>query len=129
MANIITISRIFLAFIAMGLLFLNNENAMISLILTIFVMWFDGLDGFVARKFNESSKLGAVLDIMGDRIVEKFDATMNLAIFPCIIVFSPKAVKPCAKAKERSESVTIPLVKTMIGTSGLIQPSAQKLTQ
>ena len=68
MANIITISRIFLAFIAMGLLFLNNENAMISLILTIFVMWFDGLDGFVARKFNESSKLGAVLDIMGDRI-------------------------------------------------------------
>ena len=70
MANIITISRIFLAFIAMGLLFLNNENAMISLILTIFVMWFDGLDGFVARKFNESSKLGAVLDIMGDRIVE-----------------------------------------------------------
>src|SRR5699024_5758572 len=36
----------------------------------IFVMWFDGLDGFIARKFNESSKLGAVLDIMGDRIVE-----------------------------------------------------------
>ncbi len=70
MANIITISRIFLAFIAMGLLFFNGENAVISLVLTIFVMWFDGLDGFIARKFNESSKFGAVLDIMGDRIVE-----------------------------------------------------------
>lgn len=70
MANIITLSRIFLAFIAMGLLFYNIKFALISLILTIFVMWFDGLDGYVARKFNETSKLGAVLDIMGDRIVE-----------------------------------------------------------
>lgn len=74
MANIITLSRIFLAFIAMGLLFIGNnlipDYAHISVILTIFVMWFDGLDGFIARKFKESSKLGAVLDIMGDRIVE-----------------------------------------------------------
>jgi len=73
MANIITLSRIFLAFIAMGLLFIGGgtfEYAHISVILTIFVMWFDGLDGYIARKFNESSKLGAVLDIMGDRIVE-----------------------------------------------------------
>ncbi len=74
MANIITLSRIFLAFIAMGLLFFGDKAspafAHISVILTVFVMWFDGLDGYIARKFNESSKLGAVLDIMGDRIVE-----------------------------------------------------------
>lgn len=74
MANIITLSRIFLAFIAMGLLFIGQKNAPdfahISFIITIFVMWFDGLDGYIARKFNETSKLGAVLDIMGDRIVE-----------------------------------------------------------
>lgn len=70
MANIITLSRIFLAFIAMGLLFLGDKFAPVSLVLTIFVMWFDGLDGYIARKFNETSKLGAVLDIMGDRIVE-----------------------------------------------------------
>jgi phosphatidylglycerophosphate synthase len=70
MANIITISRVILAFLAMGILFTNPQNFWISLVLTVFVMWFDGLDGYVARKFNESSKLGAVLDIMGDRIVE-----------------------------------------------------------
>lgn len=74
MANIITLSRILLAFIAMGLLFIGSKEAPsyahISVIITVFVMWFDGLDGFIARKFNESSKLGAVLDIMGDRIVE-----------------------------------------------------------
>ena len=74
MANIITLSRILLAFIAMGLLFIGEKNAPsyahISFVITVFVMWFDGLDGYIARKFNESSKLGAVLDIMGDRIVE-----------------------------------------------------------
>ncbi len=70
MANTITISRIILAFLAMGILFTNPQNYWISLVLTVFVMWFDGLDGYVARKLNESSKLGAVLDIMGDRIVE-----------------------------------------------------------
>ena len=71
MANIITLSRIFMVFIVAILLFLHNKNATLAaLILTVFVMWFDGLDGYVARKFNETSKLGAVLDIMGDRIVE-----------------------------------------------------------
>lgn len=71
MANIITLSRIFLAFIVVALLFINTaQTTLAALITTIFVMWFDGLDGYVARKFNETSKLGAVLDIMGDRIVE-----------------------------------------------------------
>lgn len=71
MANIITLSRIFMIFIVAALLFWGGQASMISaLVLTGFVMWFDGLDGYVARKFNETSKLGAVLDIMGDRIVE-----------------------------------------------------------
>ena len=30
----------------------------------------DGLDGYIARKFNQSSEWGSVLDILGDRIVE-----------------------------------------------------------
>lgn len=70
MANIITLSRIFLVFIVVGILFIKPDWAHFSLILTIFVMWFDGLDGYVARKFNEASRLGSLLDIMGDRIVE-----------------------------------------------------------
>lgn len=72
LANIITLSRIGFVFIVCALLFLTqSEKAYLSaLILTAILMWFDGLDGFVARKFNISSKLGALLDIMGDRIVE-----------------------------------------------------------
>ena len=71
LANIITLSRIFMVFMVCVLLFRNTYSSYIqALILTAFLMWFDGLDGYVARKFNISSKLGALLDIMGDRIVE-----------------------------------------------------------
>lgn len=71
MANIITLSRIFIAFIAVILLFIPTvKTYIIAFILTAIAIWFDGLDGYIARKFNESSKLGAVLDILGDRIVE-----------------------------------------------------------
>ena len=72
MANLISISRIFLIFIAVGLLYFEKSTAayVSSLILTILAFSLDGVDGYVARKFNETSKLGAVLDIMGDRITE-----------------------------------------------------------
>ena len=41
-----------------------------ALALTIIAFALDGVDGYVARKFHEESKFGALLDIMGDRIVE-----------------------------------------------------------
>ena len=72
LANIITLSRIFFVFIVVGLLFCKEcqYSYQIALFLTAILMWFDGLDGFIARKLGISSKLGALLDIMGDRIVE-----------------------------------------------------------
>ena len=71
MANFITIFRIFLVFIAVGLLFSVDTNSYIAaLILTTVAFALDGVVGYVARKFNETSKLGAVLDIMSDRIAE-----------------------------------------------------------
>lgn len=71
MANFITIFRIFLVFIAIYLIPGGNLQAFIWAFVLIAVAFaLDGVDGWVARKFNESSKLGAVLDIMSDRIVE-----------------------------------------------------------
>lgn len=70
-ANIVSITRIFVAFIAIGLLFEHNTlSYVIALILTIIAFAMDGVDGYIARKYNQSSELGSVLDIMGDRIVE-----------------------------------------------------------
>lgn len=71
MANMITIFRILLIFISAFLLFRGDSNSYIwALVLTAVAFALDGLDGYVARKFNESSKFGAMLDIMSDRIAE-----------------------------------------------------------
>lgn len=71
MANFITIFRVFLIFIASFLLFKNDFSSYLwALLLTIAAFSLDGVDGYIARKFNESSKLGAMLDIMSDRIAE-----------------------------------------------------------
>jgi len=73
MANFITIFRVFLMFIAVWLIMYmtgNNTAYIWALVLTILAFSLDGLDGYVARKFHEESKLGALLDIMSDRIVE-----------------------------------------------------------
>lgn len=71
MANFITILRTIFAFLVVSILFVHTKQMYLAaFILTIIVIWMDGLDGYVARKFNETSKFGAVLDILSDRIVE-----------------------------------------------------------
>ncbi|OGI01269.1 MAG: hypothetical protein A2Y25_01930 [Candidatus Melainabacteria bacterium GWF2_37_15] len=71
MANFISIFRTLLSFVVAGLLFIQSDTVYwTAFVLTILVIWMDGLDGYVARKFNETSKFGAVLDILSDRIVE-----------------------------------------------------------
>ncbi len=71
MANFISLLRIFIAFFAILFLFIPTSWAGVSaVILTIIAFAMDGLDGYIARKFNETSDLGSVIDIMGDRIVE-----------------------------------------------------------
>lgn len=70
-ANTISILRIILSFVAVAMLFYKTDMVYVSaFILTIVVIWMDGLDGFFARLLNQCSKFGAVLDILGDRIVE-----------------------------------------------------------
>lgn len=71
MANIITIFRMFLVFIVAYMLFKHSSLWYLgALLLTIIAFALDGVDGWVARKLNEVSKLGSVLDIISDRIVE-----------------------------------------------------------
>ena len=73
MANFITIFRVFLMFIGVYLIVAQQYNStayLWALLLTILAFALDGLDGYVARKFHEESKFGALLDIMSDRIVE-----------------------------------------------------------
>jgi CDP-diacylglycerol--glycerol-3-phosphate 3-phosphatidyltransferase len=72
MANLVSLLRTLLALLVVGLLFTPTQAVyLLCFGLTIVVIAMDALDGYVARKFNEASKLGAVIDILGDRVVEQ----------------------------------------------------------
>jgi CDP-diacylglycerol--glycerol-3-phosphate 3-phosphatidyltransferase len=73
MANFVTLLRCIIVILAISLLFWFKENTivyLVSFVMTIIAITMDGLDGYIARKYKLTSKLGAVLDIIGDRIVE-----------------------------------------------------------
>ena len=69
-ANIITLCRLLLTFLVV-ILFRLHYILDITLIFTISgIFILDALDGYIARKRNETSKVGEVLDTLADRIVE-----------------------------------------------------------
>ncbi len=71
MANIITLIRIpLLAFIVYLLYRPDASLQFTAAILILFLIFLDSLDGMVARKREETSLLGSVLDIATDRTVE-----------------------------------------------------------
>ncbi len=70
-ANIVTVGRVGLALIAIYMLSLPGEGIRWAAFwLTAFVIYADALDGYLARKLNQTSKFGGILDIAGDRVVE-----------------------------------------------------------
>lgn len=70
-ANVVTLVRVALALVTLGLLWLPTDQIrFLCAGLTVFVIYMDALDGFLARKLNQVSKLGGILDIAGDRVVE-----------------------------------------------------------
>lgn len=73
--NILTLLRIIsVPFIV--ILFINNE-VWLTIFLTIIIAATDCLDGFLARKFNAQTELGAMLDATCDKI---FSAGLLLTI-------------------------------------------------
>ena len=69
-ANLITLIRLILVFVAVGLFGDNFYVNLAMVALTAIVIWMDALDGYIARKLKISSDFGALFDIVGDRIVE-----------------------------------------------------------
>lgn len=69
-ANLVAITRATLAFAAVGILFRRPDLYPLAFVMTVVSIIMDGLDGWVARRMGEVSRLGAVIDILTDRIVE-----------------------------------------------------------
>jgi phosphatidylglycerophosphate synthase len=69
-ANAVVLTRVLLAFAVMALLYRGRHLYLGACALTVAAIWMDGLDGWVARRWGEVSRFGAVLDILADRVVE-----------------------------------------------------------
>src|SRR5699024_6868753 len=71
MANWITFARFLLLFVLLGIVYSGAPGLqLINAPLTLLIIVLDGVDGWVARRFNEESLFGATFDIAIDRIVE-----------------------------------------------------------
>lgn len=69
-ANLITLFRIVLSFLTVFLFQGNFYCRLSAVIIILFVIYLDALDGIIARKLGIESDFGAIFDITGDRIVE-----------------------------------------------------------
>ncbi len=81
-ANIITLGRIPLTFGMIALLGLNTPLDIVLIATIAFIFILDAVDGRVARKRNETSETGALLDTLADRVIENtfwiYFAVINL---------------------------------------------------
>jgi CDP-diacylglycerol--glycerol-3-phosphate 3-phosphatidyltransferase len=69
--NAIVGLRVAMAFAAAGLMVVGSATAaVVGVVLTLAAIAMDALDGIVARRMGLASKLGGILDITADRIVE-----------------------------------------------------------
>ncbi|UOD35586.1 CDP-alcohol phosphatidyltransferase family protein [Deferribacteraceae bacterium V6Fe1] len=65
--NILTIFRFFVIPFAAYNIYISNFYTALFLIFIAVVT--DGLDGFIARKFNQTSKLGKIIDPIADKLL------------------------------------------------------------
>lgn len=126
MANLISLFRVILTIYV--LIMLNYEVTplfyWVAVFLTIASILLDALDGWVARKLNECSKIGSVIDILADRIVENaywivFCAYGWIGVWVPLIVMIRSFVTDTIRAIAFAEGCTAfgedSLVQTKIG--------------
>ena len=126
LANIVSVVRIFVAYAAIALLFVHTTLAYVSaFLLTAIAFAMDGLDGYIARKLNQSSKWGAVLDILGDRIVEVSYWTV-FAVLGWISVLFPLVCVARAFTTDGIRSVALSKGFTAFGETSMQQSKIGK---
>jgi CDP-diacylglycerol--glycerol-3-phosphate 3-phosphatidyltransferase len=80
--NQITAGRVIAAFVAVALFTFGRQVPVAdgaAVLLTIAAIALDGVDGYIARKRNLATPLGAQFDILGDRVVENLFFTFFAA--------------------------------------------------
>lgn len=125
-ANIVSITRIFVAYGAIALLYVQTTWAyVLAFVLTAIAFSMDGLDGYLARKLNQSSKWGSVLDILGDRIVEVSYWTV-FAVMGWISIWFPLVCVARAFTTDGIRSVALSKGYTAFGDTSMQQSKIGK---
>lgn len=127
MANIITIARIILLFIGIGFIYSHNiYGEILAFAIVIIVIIMDWIDGYVARKRGKTTPFGAVLDIMGDRIVES-SLWIVFAHIHLIPVWVPIVVIVRGVITDSLRSVALTKGKTPFGEKTMIKTAVGRL--
>jgi CDP-diacylglycerol--glycerol-3-phosphate 3-phosphatidyltransferase len=122
MANLVSLLRTLLCLLVVALLCsLQTQGIyLLCFVLTVVVVAMDALDGYLARKLNESSKLGAVIDILGDRVVEQVYWVAFLAL-GWLPLWVPLVVIVRGIVVDGLRSVALEQGYTAFGTSSMQQ--------
>lgn len=85
MANLITLGRFLLLFVLVAMAYWAPPRwQLLNAPLLVLIISLDGLDGYVARKRNETTVFGSIFDIAVDRVVENvlWIVLGNLGLIP-----------------------------------------------
>lgn len=85
MANLVTLGRFILLIVLVALAYAENPTLqMVNCPLLVLIFVLDAVDGYIARKRNETSLFGAIFDIAIDRVVENvlWVVLVDLGIIP-----------------------------------------------
>lgn len=123
MANLVTLSRLVLLLVAVWLFYLPPSLwSFANFFLIIFIFVTDGLDGYIARRRNETSLFGALFDIAGDRIVELtlWIVTADIGLVPIwvplVFIFRGVIVDTIRSSNAVAEGVApFALMRTRLG--------------
>lgn len=123
MANLITLLRFILLFVLISFAYSSDPIIHIFCLPLVIVIFFsDAIDGYVARKFNETSEFGAVFDIAIDRVVENvlWIVLSDLDLIPVwipILFVTRGFLVDSIRAKAWAEGQTpFDMIKSQVGT-------------
>lgn len=127
MANLITIVRVILLFVGIGFIYSHNiYGEILAFAIVIIVIIMDWIDGYVARRRGNTTPFGAVLDIMGDRIVES-SLWIVFAHIHLIPVWVPIVVIVRGVITDSLRSVALTKGKTPFGEKTMIKTAVGRL--
>jgi CDP-diacylglycerol--glycerol-3-phosphate 3-phosphatidyltransferase len=121
--NQVTATRILLAFAAVALFTLSAKTLTadaLAVFLTIAAIALDGVDGYLARKHNMATPLGAQFDILGDRVVENLFFTF-FAVSGLVSIWVPVLFFVRGTFTDFLRTLAAPTGRTAFGRNSMLE--------